>query len=143
MKRIGPFRTHPVLQILFLFIPLLLVVPPMFGVFVDALEAKDGFSFLPDARQFSILLRSLGISSSVAVLSMLLGGYLAFLAWDLPRKAQKAVLLFFIGILLVPPYIQALAWTEMLGKGGLLAFLNPWTGIPKGIPWCVFLLTLI
>ncbi len=93
---------------------------PLIAVASQLLGEPSAFSDFGD-RQVALLLNSLRIAGGAAVASMVLGGVLG-LALQMMRVPSRTMLLWLLPVpFLIPPYIQTLAWMEILGKAGLLA----------------------
>lgn len=94
--------------------------------------------FLSSAQQWRLLSNSLSLASLVALLSLVIGLFLALLLarTDLPFKTVFAFL--FCSPLVLPPYVTALSWFYLTGENGLLGFLP----IATGMPACIWILTI-
>ena len=93
---------------------------PLITVAVELIGESSALSGLGD-RQIALLLNSLRIAGGAAVVSMVLGGALG-VALQMLRVPSRTLLLWLLPVpFLIPPYIQTLAWMEILGKGGILA----------------------
>ncbi len=101
---------------------------------------------LTSRTQWVLLRHSLVLSSLTALLAAVIGMLLGILLakTDLPFRRVFAVL--FTAPLLVPPYITAVSWSLLLGRGGFLArFLSTsaaevTSGWLFGLPGCVLVL---
>ena len=101
-----------------------------------AFRLADGGAWPPfDARHAELLIHSLAVAGGATLLATLLGGGLG-LALGYFRVNSRLLLLFvFPAPFLVPSYILALAWIEMLGKNGLVADLFArTTGVTVDVP---------
>ncbi len=110
----------------------LLPVLSMFGrsIFVDgqlSLAAYGGL--LQSTRQWTLMRNSLALSALVTLLTVVTGTPLGILLGktDLPGRQFLAML--FVTPLLVPPYIFAVSWFDLLGPDGRLAGLSGCTFI--------------
>lgn len=117
------------------------------SVFVDghfSLESYGGL--LTSAHQWTLMGHSVVLSSLVTALTVAIGLPLGILLGktDLPFRRFFTVL--FVIPLLIPPYIIAVSWFDLLGREGLLAYL---LGVPAtratahflfGLPGCVAVL---
>jgi iron(III) transport system permease protein len=124
-----------------------LVVMLLRSVTVDGHFSLIAYKDVLTSRSQWILLRhSLVLSSWCALLSMVLGVLLGIVLGktDLPFRRVFAVL--FTVPLLVPPYISAVSWSLLLGRGGFLAqCLGPSVAEVTsdwlfGLPGCVWVL---
>ncbi|MFQ5875519.1 MAG: ABC transporter permease, partial [Dehalococcoidia bacterium] len=101
---------------------------------------------LASVRQWTLIGHSLALSSLTTLLATAIGLPLGILLakTDLPFRRLFAVL--FTIPLLVPPYITAVSWFDLLGREGLLAqFLGPFVAERTsawlfGLPGCVLVL---
>ncbi|HEV2130193.1 MAG TPA: ABC transporter permease subunit, partial [Longimicrobiaceae bacterium] len=126
---------------------------PLLAVVVGSLTVDGRFSLayyealLTSCQQWHLLGNSLLLASLVAAAATLVGLPLGilFAKSDLPLRGALAVL--FAIPLLLPPYILAVAWFHVLGRGGLVAL---WFGPAMaerthawlfGLPSCVLVLT--
>ncbi len=97
------------------------------SVYVDGrltLAAFEGL--LGSKRQWILLFNSLGLAASVSVFATISGVPLGILFGksDLPLKRPLALI--FVVPLLIPPYILAVAWSDLFGTGNsMLNFLSP------------------
>ena len=82
----------------------------------------------PSERQFTLLLRSVGLSIGVAVFDLLLGILIVCAVWRWNR-CWAWVRWMPLALLALPPYVHALAWND------LLYWLTRWTGLfsPTGV----------
>ena len=112
-----------------------------------SLEAYTGLLTTP--RQWTLLGNSLALAVLVTLLAVGMGVPLGILLdrTDLPLRRPLAAL--FVVPLLVPPYILAVAWSDLVGRGGWLA---PVIGTAAacaldrllfGLPGCVLVLTAV
>lgn len=67
---------------------------------------------LPSGRQVTLLLRSLGLSAGVALLDMVLGALIVCACWGWSRR-WAWVRWLPLALLALPPYIHALAWSDL------------------------------
>lgn len=100
-------------------VPLITIAWQLIGEGAKLIEGTVVPGF--DERQAALLANSVRIAGGAAVLSMVLGGA-SGVALQVLRVPSRGLLLWLLPIpFLIPPYIQALAWMEILGKSGLLA----------------------
>ena len=93
---------------------------PLIAAALHIIGERSALPGLGD-RQITLLVNSLRIAGGAAVVSMVLGGALG-MALQMLRVPSRTMLLWLLPVpFLIPPYIQTLAWMEILGKGGLLA----------------------
>jgi len=125
---------------------------PVLSMLAKSVFAGGSFSLssyaglLASARQQSLMAHSLLLSSLVTAFAVVLGVPLGILLGktDLPLRRLFAFL--FVIPLLIPPYIIAVSWFDLLGRGGLLApLLGPSAGegaarLLFGLPGCSFVL---
>ena len=83
---------------------------------------------LPSGRQLTLLLRSLGLSAGVALLDILLGLLIVCAAWRWGRR-WAWVRWLPLALLALPPYIHALAWSDLLYQLTLRLGLFPPAGL--------------
>ena len=93
---------------------------PLITVVLQLVKEPSALSGLGD-RQIALLLNSLRIAGGAAVVSMVLGGALG-IALQMVRVPSRTLLLWLLPVpFLIPPYIQTLAWMEILGNSGIVA----------------------
>lgn len=103
------------------------LLAPVFWIFATGLAGEDVAlgepiaAMLRDPRQWVMLRNSLAIAASVSAVSTLLGGSMAVFierwrAWGV-RGLYGALAAAF----LMPPYVTAMAWVDLAGRGGWLA----------------------
>ncbi len=80
------------------------------------------FSF---GRQWQLLGNSLFLALLVALFSTFLGGFLGFLVGKCQVPSGSLLCLLFCIPFMVPPYILAVAWNELLSSNGILANTFP------------------
>jgi iron(III) transport system permease protein len=100
---------------------------------------------LTSARQWTLMGNSMALASMVTTLTVAVGVPLGILLGktDLPFRRFFAVL--FVIPLLIPPYIIAVSWFDLLGREGLLVHLTGVSatmtaGFLFGLPGCVAVL---
>ena len=89
---------------------------------------------LPTGRRLSLLLRSVGMCAAVAAIDLAVGVLIACAVWSSRRRWAWARWLP-LALAALPPYIHALAWSEVLGRlsvmgrGGRLSgvWISVWT----------------
>ncbi|MBI4377470.1 MAG: iron ABC transporter permease [Nitrospinae bacterium] len=92
------------------------------SLFVDGSLSLNNYEMLfQSKRQWLLLLNSLILSISTAIITVLLGIPLGtiFAKTDLPLKKPLSIL--FIIPLIIPPYILSIAWFYCLGRDGYIA----------------------
>ena len=127
-------------------------VLPVLFMLVKSLTADGHFSVaayrnvLNSARQWTLLGHSLTLSALVMALTTLVGVPLGLLLGKTNLPLRKFFLFLFVVPLLLPPYIMAVSWFDLLGSEGLLAQLfghalllaiHRWL---FGLPGCTFVL---
>ena len=137
------------------FIVLLILVIgllPILSMLINSLFVDGHFSLasykglLASSRQWILMQHSIVLSSLVTVLTVVIGVPLGILLGktDLPFRRFFAIL--FTIPLLIPPYIIAVSWSDLLGREGLLTqlFGDAVTGMTAdylfGLPGCVLIL---
>jgi iron(III) transport system permease protein len=111
---------------------LLLVVGPLLALMALTLQRLLGGQsawlrlLLPEARRMTLLLRSLLYAVSVSATATALGVLIASLLWAIRRRPWAQYRWLVLIFAPVPPYIHALAWSIVLGKG---ARLDPSAGL--------------
>jgi len=102
---------------------------PVLSMLIKSVMVDGRFSLasyeglLTSARQWRLMGHSMALSSLVTALTTLVGVPLGILLGktDLPFRRFFAVL--FVLPLLIPPYIIAVSWFNLLGRDGLLAHM--------------------
>jgi len=118
--------------VLILAVAVLLVagLAPVAAMFVRSLDVDGQFSLanyeslLVSGRQWTLLANSLALASLTTILALAIGVPLGVLLGrtDLPLRRALAVL--FTVPLLVPPYIIAVSWFDVLGPQGFLSQIS-------------------
>ncbi len=106
-------------------------------------------NLLTSARQWTLLGHSMILATSVTLLTMAVGVPLGVILGksDLPGRQFLTVL--FVVPLLIPPYIMAVSWSDLLGRTSLLGhwvtpvFMTGAADLLFGLPGCVFILFVI
>jgi iron(III) transport system permease protein len=88
-------------------------------------------SAILDARQIRLLVNSVGIAGSVAVLATAIGAPLGFLLARAPIRARGAVRLGLAVPVVIPTYALALSWIYMAGGAGFATRLLASDAIPR------------
>ncbi len=107
-----------------------------------SLEAYKGV--LTSSHQWKLMDNSLKLASLVTILTVAVGvpAGLVLEKTDLPMR--RLLTPFFVVPLLIPPYILAVSWADLLGRDGLLAhsfgYSPALTNLLFGLPGCVFVL---
>ncbi len=119
-------RLSLVFVVILLFIIGLLPVLSMFikSVIEDgrfSLAAYEGL--LTSARQWTLVGHSMALSSLVTALTVAVGVPLGILLGKTDLSWRKFFTVLFVIPLLIPPYIIAVSWFDLLGREGLLAHL--------------------
>ena len=113
------------------FIALIVVVLlplPIFSMFYNTLHSEQGFSLslysqVFDARLGQSFLNSLALALLVALFTTIIGTLLAILFTKTSLPFSNFFLSIFITPLLIPPYILAFSWFELIGRDGVLGEL--------------------
>jgi len=93
------------------------------SVWVDGHVSLDAYrTILSSARQWGLLRNTLMIAAGATILATLLGAACgwALERFDVPGRKWLAGLLALP--LLIPPYVNAIVWADLLGRQGLLRF---------------------
>ncbi len=145
-------------RIFLIFVTVLLVVIgllPVLSMLFKSVFQEGHFTLnayrgvLSSVRQWTLMKHSFTLASLVTVLTTVVGVPLGILLGktDFPRR--KFFVFIFIIPLLLPPYIMAVSWFDILGREGLLAPLmgtaltqqvNRWL---FGLPGCTFVLSSV
>lgn len=140
------------------FIVLLLLViaaMPVVSMLLESVMVNGRLSFAPyaglmtSAHQWTLMGHSMALSSLVTLLTVALGVPLGIVLGktDLPLRRLFAAV--FVIPLLIPPYIIAISWSDLLGREGLVApvfgtaFTESATHLLFGLPGCVAVLFTI
>ena len=111
---------------------LLLVVAgllPVLSMLIKSVWIDGHFTLLSYAemvkspRQWALMGNSMILSSLVTLLTVTIGVPLGIVLGKTDLPFRRFFTLLFITPLLIPPYIIAVAWFDLLGSGGLLAHL--------------------
>jgi iron(III) transport system permease protein len=109
-----------------------------------SLEAYAGI--LTSSRQWTLMGHSFALSSLVTLLTVAVGLPLGVLLSKTDLPLRKTLGILFVIPLVIPPSIIAIAWSDLLGHGGLLASLaGSWVAevsspLLFGLPGCVAIL---
>jgi iron(III) transport system permease protein len=128
---------------------------PVGYALIRSLWGAGGFSLdayrivLNEGRQWTLLLNSLGIAFGTTLVATVLGVLVGFSIEYIRVPARRALSYCVAVPFLVPPYISAVAWIDLLGENGILTvFLRKMPGIgalfPKlySIPGVILVLAL-
>lgn len=101
---------------------------PVAAVFLQSLWPEGTFStaaygrVLAEARQWSLLRNTLVLAAGTTALAAAIGLPVAF-ALERRRVFARPAFLWLLALpLLVPPYVNAIVWADLLGRQGLLRF---------------------
>ena len=118
--------------LLFIIIALLPAAYALFrSVWHDGKLSLDAYgAVLNEGRQWTLLRNTLGIALGTTLVATLLGMTVGF-ALEYVRVPTRAALSYCVAIpFLIPPYVSAIAWIDLLGKNGFLStFLRERAGI--------------
>jgi len=125
---------------------------PVLSMLVKSVVSEGRFSLAPyggvmtSAHQWILMGHSMLLASLVTVLTVVAGMPLGILLGKTDLPFRRFFTALFVIPLLIPPYIIAVSWFDLLGRKGLLARL---IGVPAvrvaahllfGLPGCVFVL---
>jgi iron(III) transport system permease protein len=120
------------------------------SVFVDGhISLANYASILSQVRQLKLLFNTVIIGLGTTLLALLIGVPLGFLIGRTDSHLRKALHYLYLAPLVIPPYMSAVAWTDLLGKAGvinkllmrILSLDQPLFTI-YGLPGCFFILSL-
>ncbi len=100
---------------------------PLCYMLLESLNVEGHFSLLPwknllaSKAAWSALRNSLVLASVVTCLTLIVGVPLGVLLGKTDLPGRQLFSLLFVSPLLLPPYVLAIAWTDSLAPGGLLA----------------------
>ena len=142
-------------RVFFAFIVVLLLaigVLPVLSMLIKSVIVDGRFTLasygglLASARQWTLMGHSMALSSLVTALAVTVGVPLGILLGKTDLPFRRFFTLLFVVPLLIPPYIIAVSWSDLLGKEGLLAHLlgrsatMAATRFLFGLPGCVAVL---
>jgi iron(III) transport system permease protein len=126
---------------------------PMVVMFARSLTVDGGFSLefyrnlMASARPWRLLGNSLVLACVTALLTTLLGVPLGIVLGKTDLPMRRLFTLLFTLPLLIAPYITALSWADVLGRGGVASHfvsdsaINAFSSLLFGLPGCVLVLT--
>ena len=129
--------TRRVILVAVLLVLAVVGLAPILVMFARSLTADGGFSFaayrqlLTTERAWRLLGNSLTLALATALLSMLVGLPMGLLLAKTDLPARRVFVLLFTVPLVIPPYITAVSWANLLGKNAHWLF---------GLPGCVLVL---
>ncbi len=137
-----------------LIVILLLIVGllPVLSMVAKSLTVDGHLSFsayegvLASSHQWVLMGHSMVLSSIVTVLTVAVGVPLGILFGKTDFLLRRFFIFLFVIPLLIPPYISAVSWFDLLGTGGLLApitsprFTETVSRLLFGLPGCVLVL---
>ena len=142
-------------RLFFTFIVILLLVIgmlPILSMLIKSMIMNGHFSMaayagvLASAHQWTLMRHSMALASLVTVLTVAVGMPLGILFGKTDFPLRKFFTVLFIIPLLIPPYIIAVSWFDLLGREGLL---TNWIGVSAtmstdhllfGLPGCAGIL---
>jgi len=142
-------------RVVLLFTAVLLLVigaVPVFSMLIKSVFVDGRFSLAPygglltSAHQWTLMGHSLALSALVTVLTVAFGVPLGMLLGKTDLPWRKFLTVLFVIPLVIPPYIIAVSWFDLLGNEGLLvhvlgaATVRTTTDLLFGLPGCVFVL---
>ncbi len=101
---------------------------------------------LTSSRQWKLMTNSVSLSLLVMVFTMLVGVPLGIVLGKSDLPLRRFFLALFVIPLLIPPYITAISWFELLSREGLLSqvvrpeIISVTHGLLFGLPGCVWVL---
>jgi len=104
---------------------------------------------LTSTHQWTLMGHSMALSLLVTVLTVMVGVPLGILFAKTDFPLRRFFTILFVIPLLIPPYILAVSWADLLGKEGLLAHVLGYSAMATiardlfGLPGCVFVLFAI
>ncbi len=134
--------------VLFLAIGLL----PVLSMVIRSVTVDGRFSLAPyggllaSARQWNLMRNSLALSCLVTVLTTAVGVPLGVVLGKTDLPLRRFFTALFVLPLLIPPYIFAVSWFDLLGRDGLLAHVlgsaaaGTTAGLLFGLPGCAAVL---
>ncbi|MFH1403772.1 MAG: iron ABC transporter permease [Candidatus Altiarchaeota archaeon] len=105
---------------------IIVALMPVTFLLLDSFTSDQGLnlatyhSILSNKRQTQLLKNTIKLSVAVTILSTLMGVPLSILLYKTDLPLQKIYRIAFISILIVPPYIGAIAWINLMGSAGYL-----------------------
>jgi iron(III) transport system permease protein len=125
---------------------------PVLSMLVKSVIGAGHFSLeyyrglLMSAHQWSLMGHSLALSALVTALAVAFGAPLGILLGKTDLPLRRFFTILFLIPLLIPPYIIAVSWFDLLGREGLLthlfgiAAIRTSAGLLFGLPGCVAVL---
>ena len=120
-------------------------VLPVMSLLVIALAGLGG-GFGLDGRQWRLLGNTALLGAGTALLASIIGAPLGLVVARASVPYKAAIRLALAAPLLMPPYVVALAWTYLGGRGGLLAALTGYDRVSAwiySVPMAVMVLGLV
>ncbi len=120
-------RSRFLVSFLLLLIFFGVIVAPLVFLFASSIWVEGRMDFsaysnvLQSSRQWTLLFRSVGLASGVAVLATILGASAAYALIRLPRAAHLSAAFALTLPVIVPQHIMAIAWVDVLGRSGYLS----------------------
>jgi iron(III) transport system permease protein len=128
---------------------------PILVMFLRSMTAEGSLTFslyeslFSSTRQLTLLRQSLVLASGITLLSTAVGLPLGILLGKSDLPFRKPFIGLFSFPLLLPPYIVAISWFHMVGKGGVLSrLLGPVVAETAsswffGLPGCMLVLSTV
>jgi len=125
---------------------------PVLSMLVQSLHSDGHWSLgayrglLASARQWTLMEHSLVLAALVTALTLLLGVPLGLLLGKTDLPGRRLLTGLFVVPLLLPPYVLAVSWADLLGPEGLLARIAGPDAVQApthwlfGLPGCVLVL---
>jgi iron(III) transport system permease protein len=119
---IGNWRRaeRPVIVAGALLILALAIVPPLAHVLRGLVQASDAFRLLVSGRLWELFVRSLLLSASVTVASVVVGVPLGVLFARARVPFRGLLVAAHLSVAFLPPFLPALGWFHIFGRQGLL-----------------------
>jgi iron(III) transport system permease protein len=126
---------------------------PIMVMFAGSLTVDGAFSLenyqrlLVTGRSWHLLSNSLGLALTTTLISTLIGLPLGLLLAKTDLPLRRVFVLLFTLPMVIPPYITAVSWADVLGPHGLASrFFGEGTarnvsGLLFGLPGCILVLT--
>ena len=147
-----PLRARRVTLSATLLLLAILGLAPIVVMFARSLSVDGAFSFenyrhlLATGRSWQLLSNSIGLALATALISTLFGLPLGLLFAKTDLPLRRVFVLLFALPLVIPPYITAVSWVDMLSPHGLAsnsfseATSRKLSGLLFGFPGCVLVL---
>ncbi len=100
---------------------LLVVLGPLVAIPLDptrtAVSSREVLRLLfPQGRRLTLLFRSLGLGAAVGLTAMMIGTLIVLKLWEWRRPPLSFLRWACLALVAIPPYIHALAWSEVMAS---------------------------